>query len=146
MPVAIIIKPGAVPAALFRASENQLVQDVAAIAGRPLLTVSETRQFLANMPAPSGWFDTLEDAASAAERQRSVPAMAPGELAQIRAAIGLSRADFARAIGYHGNSNTGHKQVFEMENGKKPISAEKAAAARALAALRAIDNARDRAS
>lgn len=55
--------------------------------------------------------------------------MTPVVFATIRQQLGLTRAQFARALGYTGNDNTCHKQIWEMENGKKPIRAAIATAA-----------------
>jgi 2-methylcitrate dehydratase PrpD len=53
-------------------------------------------------------------------------------LRSIRELLGMSRADFAAAIGFEGNSNTAHKQIFEMESETKKIMPARALAARAL--------------
>ena len=53
----------------------------------------------------------------------------PSELSAIRDQLGLTRVAFARALGYAGNDNTCHKQIWQMEQGQKPISAAKSRAA-----------------
>lgn len=69
--------------------------------------------------------------------------MEGAELRSIREALGMTRAEFAEALGFKGNDNTRHKQIFEMESGAKPIMSERARAARALAADKTLVGAVD---
>lgn len=136
MPVAIaVFDDGTIPAVLSRDDAGALVRALHALRPAPVLPdEGAARRWLAGLPPPSGWFEDAAEARAHLARLRADEAMPPAELAAIRGTLGLSRAAFGAAIGYQGNDNTRHKQVWEMEQGDKPIPAAKARAARALAA------------
>jgi hypothetical protein len=136
MPVVIVVLPEALPAILVEATDDALLARIASLRGAPTFEAPDkARAWLATLPLPSGWFASEADAGAFVSQCKTPQAMTPKELAAIRSATGLSRDAFAKAIGYAGNSNTRHKQIFDMENGKKAIMPDKALRVRALAAL-----------
>jgi DNA-binding transcriptional regulator YiaG len=141
MPVAIaVFDDGTIPAILAEDDAGALVRALRALRPAPSLSdEAAARLWLAGLPPPSGWFADSAEARAHLAAIRAEEAMPPAELAAIRAALGLTRAAFGAAIGYQGNDNTRHKQVWEMERGEKPIPAAKARAARALAASARLD-------
>lgn len=140
MPIAIVVQTdGTIPAVLEEATEPQLLDRLRGLARAPALaSIGDAREWLAALPPPSGWFLSTAEAQAHVERFRREEEMAPTELAAIRDRVGMTRVQFAQALGYTGNDNTCHKQVWEMEQGKKPISAAKARIARALLAATAM--------
>lgn len=133
MPVAIIVLEGQLPAIIQERTNAELINRLNELTDAPHMEdVSAARNWLQSLPFPSGWFLNAE-IAKMHVRQGARPAtMSPVELTTIRESLHLSRADFAERIGYKGNPNTRHKQIFELEQGIKPIMPEKARAARAL--------------
>lgn len=137
MPLVIVMNADAIPAIVTDAKAENVVRQIAGFKEAPsgLATEQDARAWLATLPSPSGWYsDAAEARAVIAQMRRNEPPMPPAELEAIRTRLDLTREAFGALIGYAGNSNSRHKQVWEMEKGKKPISAEKARAARALLA------------
>ena len=139
MPVAIVVLPDTIPAIFSETDDARLVARLATLKGAPALAdVADARAWLASLVLPSGWFAD-EAAARAFVAQCKAPeTMTPSVFAHIREESGMTREAFGAALGYAGNSNTRHKQVLQMERGEKPILAEKAVRARAIAAESAI--------
>lgn len=135
MPIAIIFRAdGTIPAILSERSDDLLAARVASLSGAPQgASIAETRTWLFSLPEPSGWFASTEEAqAHMARLREDGPAMSGDELRRIRDSLDMGRAEFGTALGFNGNDNTRHKQVFEMEAGAKPIMPERARRARAL--------------
>ncbi|WP_146620007.1 hypothetical protein [Acuticoccus sediminis] len=134
MPVAIVFHDdGTVPALFSEKSDKLLAARIGALPGAPPnADIASLRAWLASLPDPSGWFGSVEEAKAYVARVRAEHVMGKDELRSIREATGLSRAAFGEALGFGGNDNTRHKQVFEMESGAKPIMPERARRARAL--------------
>lgn len=140
MPIAIVVQSdGTIPAVIQEPTEQRLLDQLRWIArAHALGSISDAREWLAALPPPSGWFLSLAEAQAHVARFQRDEVMPPAELAAIRAQVGMTRVAFAKAIGYTGNDNTCHKQVWEMEEGRKPVSATKARMARALLASVAL--------
>lgn len=103
-------------------------------------TVTEAKVWLRDQPFPSGWYASPEEARSWVRQAERQDPMAADELVSIRAALNEPRAQFAANIGFRGSPNTRHKQIWEMERARKPILPERARAARALLALRHLND------
>jgi hypothetical protein len=135
MPIAIVYRAGgAIPAILSEASDELLAARIATLPNTPsAASVPAVREWLATLPEPSGWFATIGEAQAHMARLRDDgPTMSGDELRRIRESLDMGRAEFGAALGFAGNENTRHKQVFEMEAGTKPIMPERARRARAL--------------
>lgn len=141
MPVAIVMsKSDVIPAILSQDAPEKLLAAINALTESPALqTEADARNWLNTLPMPSGWYATPEDALTAARRLRQSERLGGAVVAEARAALGLSRADFAEAIGYGGNSNTRHKTIFEVEKGLKTLSDAASRALRALMAEHGLD-------
>lgn len=136
MPVAIVVlDDGTIPAIYVEKTDALLAARLATLnAAEEIEDPRTARLWLSSLPEPSGWFENVEEAKAFVARTRRPSTMEGAELRKIREALGMTRAEFAEALGFKGNENTRHKQIFEMENGAKPIMSERARAARALAA------------
>lgn len=142
MPVAIVISDdGAIPAILMEKSDALLVERLSTLQGAPELHgPADARKWLFGLPEPSGWFASVDEAHAYLDRVRKPPSdMTGAEMKQIRTGLGMTRAEFAAALGFGGSDSTKHNHVFKMESGSKPIMQERARAARALAAGRELD-------
>lgn len=144
MPVAIVVLPDTIPAIFSETDDARLVARLGTLKGAPALAdVADARAWLASLALPSGWFAD-EAAARAFVAQCKAPeTMTPSVFAHIREESGMTREAFGAALGYAGNSNTRHKQVLQMERGEKPILAEKAVRARAIAIEALISTMKD---
>lgn len=119
MPVAIVMsQEGAIPAIIMQDTATDLVKDLAGLVEAPALQdENAARIWLQSMPAPSGWFNTVEEARAHVQRIHQAANPLPGALIQeARKALNMGRAEFATALGYGGNDNTRHKAIFEIEN------------------------------
>lgn len=99
---------------------------------------ADAREWLLSQPWPSGWHDTIDQARAAVRQLADESEMTGAEVVAARKELGLSRAQFGACIGYKGNSNTAHKQVWEMEKGIKPVTPARARAIRAAVAGRIL--------
>ncbi|MFS4580347.1 hypothetical protein [Phaeobacter sp. C3_T13_0] len=121
MPVAIVMsQKGAIPAIIMQDTAAKLVEALAALVEAPVLKDEDAaRIWLQGMPAPSGWFKTVEEARAHVKRMHnSVPTMYGDVVKDARKSLGLSCADFAAALGYNGNHNTRGKTMNDIEHGK----------------------------
>ncbi|MCF3935023.1 hypothetical protein L1787_16585 [Acuticoccus sp. M5D2P5] len=136
MPIAIVFREdGSIPAIYSEKTDALLAARLGELPGAPEKADAKTlRAWLYTLPEPSGWFASVDEARSLLARSRQEPAMQKDELRHIRETLGMTRAEFADALGFKGNDNTRHKQVFEMESGSKPIMPERARRARSLLA------------
>ena len=133
MPVAIVVLPETIPAIYSEKTESALLDRLRNLKGaHNFQTRREAVDWLRSLALPSGWFIDVDAAKTFTQQCRDETPMTPEELATIREKVGMTRADFATALGYGGNSNTRHKHVHELEAGKKAIMPEKAQRARAL--------------
>lgn len=137
MPLAILAVSGDPDVSILNGTTVDEVLDalreIADVSG--LDTPDIARRWLLTQPAPSGWYETLAEARAAVDQSRRQDPMSADEFARIRAELGLARAQFADALGFQGSANTRHKQIWEMEKGRKPILPERARLARAALAL-----------
>jgi len=80
----------------------------------PALQNEDTaRLWLQELPAPSGWFSTADEARAHVKRTHQAAPILPGKMVQdAREQLGLSRALFASRLGMGGNDNTRHKSFF----------------------------------
>ncbi|WP_136443670.1 hypothetical protein [Pacificoceanicola onchidii] len=142
MPVAIVMPVSEVtPAILAQESDALLLAALSGLKDAPnLATVLEAQQWLATLPQPSGWYDSPEAALAEAKRLRQSERLTGEFVSKARASLNMSRADFAEAIGYRGNSNTRHKTMFEVENGVKSLSPEASLALRGLLAEHGLES------
>lgn len=135
MPTAIVILPGAIPGIYEERTNDLLLARLRKLKPAPKLDdIAAAKTWLRTLPLPSGWFASAAEAKAFADQcaaERARP-MTGGELREIRETLGLTREAFAEDLGFTGNSNTAHKQIYEMENGAKPIMPERALRARAL--------------
>lgn len=119
MPVAIVMSENeAIPAILSEATAADLVGALAGLKEAPSLGSEEAaREWLQGLPAPSGWFATVEEARAHVKRIHQPVPVLPGAVIQAaREALGLTRAEFASKLGIGGNPNTRHKTIFDIEN------------------------------
>ncbi|MBT3142926.1 hypothetical protein KL867_17795 [Ruegeria litorea] len=119
MPVAIVMSNhGAIPAVLMEDTAAALIKRLQSLEGTPeLKTDDQARQWLQEQPHPSGWFSTPSEARAHVKRtHEATPVLSGEEVSTARKALGMSREEFATALGYGGNSNTRHKLIFEIEN------------------------------
>lgn len=119
MPVAIVMsQAGAIPAVLMENTVAELVERLQGLQEAPdLKNADQARQWLQELPAPSGWFNTPKEARAHVRRiHQDVPSLPGEEIRAAREALGLTREDFATRLGYGGNKNTRHKLIFEIEN------------------------------
>jgi hypothetical protein len=118
MPIAIVLSTqGAVPAILAEDTAEDLVARLAALKEAPeFKDQAEARLWLQGLPAPSGWFHTVEEAKAHVQRmQEPAPMLAGATVATARKALGMGRAQFATALGMGGNDNTRHKSIHDIE-------------------------------
>lgn len=144
MKIAIVYAPeAALPSIFYGKTMSAILDQLRGIAFAPELPDEiAARRWLAALPEPSGLFLSTEEAAGHLARIREArdPGLAPDDVAKVRETLRLSRAAFAEAIGFGGNANTRHKLIWEIENGKKPISAAMATKIRALASEGALSD------
>ncbi|WP_299686650.1 hypothetical protein [uncultured Tateyamaria sp.] len=118
MPVAIVMSNGsAIPAVLSENTESALLDALRNLSDAPALkTAHEARQWLQSLPAPSGWFGSPTEARAHVQRMHEpVPAPSGDEVRHARESLSMSRADFATALGFGGNTNTRHKLMHDIE-------------------------------
>lgn len=138
MPAAIVVFSDVIPSFYYEPSDKALFWRLQSIKDAShVRSVEDAKAWLSTLALPSGWFASPREARAFAYQCTALPkcTMRGVELSSIREMLGLSRADFAAAIGFEGNSNTAHKQIFEMENDTKKIMPARALAARALYAV-----------
>lgn len=142
MPVALLILDSqAEPIILTAPSDAHLLDLLQERGFGPSFTsCEEAALWLWNQPYPSGWYRSSEEAKARILQDRTVNGMRAEELAGIRMVLAMSRARFADELGFSGTANTRHKQIWEMEQARKPILPERARAARALIALTRLAN------
>ena len=134
MPVAIVVLEDQLPAILRERTERGLLAALDQLVDAPHIESSaEAIEWLSTLAYPSGWFHSIA-AAKAHIEGNPEHTMDGTELKNIRTKIGETRANFALKLGYRGNENTRHKQIFELETNKKPIMPDRADKARALVA------------
>jgi len=136
MPVAIVLsQEGRIPAIFSETSDAALLDALRSVVDAPPLGgVNDAKEWLAQMPEPSGWFDTARLALLHTERLKASARAGGDEVREARSRLGVGRAEFASAIGIGGNSNTQHKFIYEVERGAKDLSAPATRAMRALLA------------
>ncbi len=118
MPVAIVVSEGnAIPAIFAEDTERALLEALRDIDRAPeLKSANAAREWLQALPQPSGWFATAAEASAHVQRiHRPVPAPTGQEVRTARESLGMSRAEFATALGFGGNDNTRHKLVHDIE-------------------------------
>lgn len=125
MPIAIVFADNDIMPSIWREkTEALLLESLKDIGFAPeLLDVNSAREWLTTLPEPSGWFATAQEAANYIDRLKRENCATAKEVSSAREKLGLSRADFAEAIGIGGNSNTRHKTIYEIEKGKFLLSA-----------------------
>ena len=141
MPLALILRDGPGGCALVSGETDDAL--LAALGSRVALSppgsVEEAQRWLCSLPAPSGWYVSASAARAALAQALRQDDMSGADLAAIRGELGLPRARFAEALGFQGSDNTRHKQIWEMEKGRKPILPERARLARTLLALARLE-------
>ena len=133
MPIGIIISGKAIPTILEEATESALLSKIIHLKISPALTtIEEAKEWLNSLPQPSGWYasrDAAKAAAQRAARSKKVPPLEKVDIAELvketRAILGLSRVEFGRKLGFNGNQNTVNKTIYELENRKGSLRAEK---------------------
>ena len=129
MPVAIaVFKDDTVPAILSAPTEVELIASISSLAKAPnVATKEQAIAWLLSLPSPSGWFDSV-DQAKARVAQHSQPLEVTSEqIKSARKALGLSQAEFARALGVGGNDNTLKTTTFNLEKGKLRMNQQRIA-------------------
>ncbi|MDO6799347.1 helix-turn-helix domain-containing protein [Shimia thalassica] len=141
MPVAIaIFESDVVPAVLMHDSDQALLAALRALKPAPdLHDTTAAKAWLAGLAQPSGWYDSPEAAKAETARLRKSERLTGPAVSEAREMLGLSRADFAAAIGYAGNPNTRHKTMWEIEKGEKSLRPDAVRALRALMADHSLD-------
>ncbi|MEM8554777.1 MAG: hypothetical protein AAGF71_08110 [Pseudomonadota bacterium] len=136
MPVAIVTNTeGWTMYVVSGTSDRDVLLGLVGVPGVPeLISEVQARLWLLDLPLPSGWYYNHDEAHARLQQIKRNDPMEGGELAAIRSQVAQTRAEFALAIGFKGSANTRHKQIWEMENGRKPIMPERARAARMLLA------------
>lgn len=135
MPIAVIIDPKNrhIPAILKEDTPEELVGAMRRIVTVPesVDCVTAARVWLAGLPHPSGWFETLAEAEAYLQRgAEACEPMSGEELRKIREIMNLSQDAFGRAVGFQDKHV--QKQVSSMETGDKPIMEHTARRAREL--------------
>lgn len=127
----------AMPSIFHAEAMSDLLDQLRAVRGAPdLPDEAAAREWLATLHEPSGLFLSMAEAKAHLARVREARSadLTPEDVQGIRDELKMSRADFADAIGFGGNTNTRHKLIWEVENGRKPITQVMASKIRALAA------------
>lgn len=130
MPIAIIVTETAIPAIIEETTADKLVAACTALAVVPSgLDAPALKLWLQTRPKPSGWYEgraeALEAARCAADTAQATRPTPEG-LRDARKALGLSRVEFGRALGFGGNPNTINKSIYELEtNPAKTLRPEK---------------------
>jgi hypothetical protein len=136
--IAIVIAPERLPQIIEQTDgPDALLAALRAYAGTiddapDLPDLIAARTWLDDQPAPAGLYATRAAATAAAHKAtRTTPP--PDQISkqlvfETRQALGLSRREFGRALGYGGNDNTVNKSVLDIERGKKNFGAAAAAA------------------
>ena len=140
MPVAIIMsKIGNIPAVIFENEEEDLLEYLKELIESPkLANIEDARVWLASLPAPSGWFESLRLAKAATEALKVPIDATPDEIKKARQFLSMSQTEFARALGVGGNNNTVRKIAFEWEKGTKRMNEQAVKKRRAIVLERQI--------
>lgn len=141
MKTAIIISPdNIVPAIYMEATADALLAKLRQVVFAPALPdVAAARDWLAELPQPSGWFDSAEDArAHVAAFRRPVIDMTPDQIKAAREALGLTRGELAKALGMGGTSHTRFKEMEKFETGQRRLGIEATHRLRAMLAERGL--------
>ena len=143
--VAIVVSKGdTVPAIFCEETLAALLARLNTLKAAPSMSgVGEARKWLAPLPAPSGWFLSMDEAHAFVDRMKRSQDVTATEVQNARELLGLSRAAFATRIGFGGNDNTRHKTIFEIENGKKRLNSERTRELRAVLAEFALISPKD---
>ncbi|EBA18416.1 hypothetical protein RSK20926_11874 [Roseobacter sp. SK209-2-6] len=118
MPIAIIISHEDIaPAILQEDKAADLLKAINALTVTPDLGNEDSaRLWLQEQPAPSGWFNTLEEAQAHVRRCHNPVPILPGKVIQrTREAMGMTRAEFARALGIGKTDKNRHTEIFNIE-------------------------------
>ena len=134
MPVAIVIfEDDTVPAILSGRSEIELVQKISDLVKAPNVETKEQAiAWLLSLPAPSGWFASVEEAKARVAQLTQPVDVTPDQIKSARKKLGMSQAEFARALGVGGNDNTLKGTTFDMEKGKLRMNPQRIAIMRRL--------------
>lgn len=118
MPIAIVMSlQNAIPAILAEDTAQELVARLQGLQEAPeLADEAAARIWLQSLPAPSGWFVSIEEAKAHVKRYHEAVPIIPGAtIREAREALGMPRDAFAEALGIGGNPNTRHKTIFDIE-------------------------------
>ena len=141
MPLAIVFTDNDIMPSIWSEDTDEiLLQRLNRIVFAPELTdVNSAREWLVLLPKPSGWFATTQEAANYTARLKQEKRATAEDVTQAREKLGLSRADFAEAIGIGGNSNTRHKTIYDIEKGKFLLSSGASRSLRAVLTARELE-------
>lgn len=134
MPVAIVMpENGIMPAIIHETDAQDLLNRLGQLKPPiPHGSREEAAAHLATMAEPSGWFESIKHANAYLDRIERSADMSGDEIRSAREEMEMTRADFAESLGIGGNSNTRHKEVFEIENGRKRLNPQRTRALRAM--------------
>ncbi len=141
MPIAIVLSQvGNIPAVLSHDNDAELLAAINALQEAPQLADRPAaEEWLAGLPAPSGWYPNA-DAAKARVAAMAQPLdVTPDQIKEARKSLGLSQAEFATAIGLGGNDQTRKSTVFDMEKGKRRMNPQLIGKMTALLAKAGLD-------
>ena len=95
------------------------------------LSLEGIKDWLLTQPRPSGWYATRaaaieESARTANPEKREVFMLTPKSVRAARQALGMTKVQFGKALGFGGNQNTVNKAVYDIEHKKdKPLRRDK---------------------
>lgn len=121
MPIALVFtKGGAIPAVLQEDTADALVKALGGLQEAPALkNEEEARIWLQQLPMPSGWFASIEEARAHLKRwKEETPPLTKEEVQEARKNLGMSQTEFATAIGIGGNPDTRRRFITAVEKGE----------------------------
>ena len=122
MPIIIAVPDGTIPVIIEGDNLTALQDDLGGLSIAPEdMSQAGIIAWLSAQPRPAGWYNSRAAALAAAKvaaEVRPVPSLAGEVVRDIRKdVLGLSRLEFARALGIGGSDDTASREINKIERG-----------------------------